>query len=201
MAYPLGDQTVIWCAPALARRLAPLERPTAITGDEFLAAAESLGGSLVGRGLNRVLIGEPASVADQRYRPIELDRDAAADRQLLATFIDACSKDDLDEAELDLDELDPAILVLVDERGSIASYASGRSWAQDADFDDIAVITHPAHRGRHLGSIAVAEFVRRQRGRGRLALYKHDVENEGSNRVASRVGFEVMTSVVAVGFD
>jgi hypothetical protein len=32
-------------------------------------------------------------------------------------------------------------------------------------------------------------------------FYNHNIENHGSNRVAETVGFEVMTTVVAVGFD
>ncbi len=201
VAYPLGDRTVIWCAPTLAPRLSTLNRPDAVTGDEFLAAAESLGASFVGRGHLRVLTGEPASLSRHGYDVIELDRDEPADRGLLAAFTAGCSEDDLDEAELDLHELDPAIVVLVDETGSIASYASGRPWALDADFDDIAVLTHPDHRGRRLGAAVVAEFARRRQRSGRLLLYNHNVENHGSERVAQTVGFEVMNTVVAVGFD
>jgi GNAT superfamily N-acetyltransferase len=201
VAYPLGDRTVVWCAPALAARLATLNRPEVLTGDDYVEAAELLGGSLVGRGHLRVLTGEPVSTTVHRYRPIELDRDEPADRELLAAFVAGCSDGDLDEAELDLDELDPAILVLLDEFGSIASYASGRPWALDTDFDDIAVLTHPAHRGQRLGAAVVAEFARRRQQSGRLLFYNHNIENHGSNRVAETVGFEVMTTVVAVGFD
>ncbi len=201
VAYPLGDRTVIWCSPAIAPRIDSLRRPDALTGDEFREAAESLGGAFVGVGLHRVLSGAPAAIRDDRCRPVELSRDVPADRALLAAFMDECSADDLDEAELDLDELDPAILVLVDENGSIASYASGRAWRLDADFDDVAVLTHPEHRGRRLGAVAVAEFARRRRAVGRMLFYNHDVENRGSKRVADLVGFEVVATVVAVGFD
>ncbi len=206
VAYPLGERTVIWCAPAIATRLSSLDQPDALTVDEFVAAGELLGGTFGGRGRNLVLTSEPAALRDHRhgaieYGPIELDRDAGSDRELLAAFVAACSQDDLDEAELDMEELDPAILVLVDTAGSIASYASGRPWALDADFDDIAVITHPDHRGRRLGAIAVAEFARRRQRAGRMMFYNHNVENKGSNRVAETVGFEAVTTVAAVTFD
>jgi len=200
VAYPVGDRTVIWCAPAIAPLLWSLTQPGALTDDEFVAAGELLGGTFGGRGSNLVLTGEPAVLIDRRYEPVELDHNASSDRELLAAFIASCSEDDLDEAELDSDELDAAMLVLVDTAGSIASYASARPWAMDEDFDDIAVITHPDHRGRRLGAIAVAEFARRRQQAGRMMFYSHGVENEGSRRVAETVGFEVVNTVAAVSF-
>ncbi len=201
VAYPLGEQTVIWCAPAIATRLSTLNQPDALTADAFVAAGELLGGAFGGRGRHLVLASEAAVLQDHRYEPIELDRHAVSDRRLLAAFVAACSEDDLDEAELDMDELDPAILALVDDTGSVAAYASGRPWAMDADFDEIAVITHPEHRGQRLGANAVAEFARRRQRAGRMMFYSHNVENEGSSRVADTVGFDVTTTVAAVRFD
>lgn len=200
MAYPLGERTVIWCAPTIAPLLSSLTRPDALTDDEFVAAGELLGGTFVGRGRNLVLTGAPAALSDHRYEPVALDRDVASDRELLADFIASCSDDDLDEAELDMDELDTAMLVLVDAAGSIASYASARPWAIDADFDDIAVITHPDHRGRRLGAAVVAEFSRRRQQAGRMMFYSHGVENEGSSRVAETVGFAAVNTVAAISF-
>jgi GNAT superfamily N-acetyltransferase len=200
VAYPLGERTVIWCAPKLAPLLSSLNRPDALTVDGFVAASELLGGTFEGTGRHMVLTGEPAALSDRRYQPVELDRDVASDRELLAAFIASCTDDDLDEAELDLDELDAAMLVLVDAAGSIASYASARPWALDAGFDDIAVITHPDHRGRRLGAVVVAEFCRRRQRAGRTMFYSYGMENVGSSRVAETVGFEAVATVAAVSF-
>lgn len=200
VAYPLGDRTVIWCAPAVAPRLESLNGPGALTADEFLAVAAELGGTFVGMGRCRVLNTAPEAPSREGYDLIGLDRDNEADRQLLAAFIAACSKDDLDEAELDMDELDPAIVVAVAPDGSIASYASGRDWWMDADFDDVAVITHPDHRGHRLGAVVVAEFAKQRMSAGRLMFYNCDVKNLGSNRVAETVGFELVVTVAAARF-
>jgi hypothetical protein len=201
VAYPLGDRTVIWCAPALAPQLKSLNGPDALTADEYLAAAAELGGAFVGMGRCRVLNTEPKTPSHEGYDLIELDRDNEADRQLLAAFIAACPKDDLDEAELDIDDLDPAIVVAVAPDGSIASYASGRDWWMDADFDDVGVVTHPDHRGHRLGAVVVAEFAKQRMSAGRLMFYNCDVENLGSNRVAETVGFELVVTVAAARFE
>lgn len=201
VAYPLGDRTIVWCAPELAPRLAPIEQVDALSYEQFVEAASTLDGRFEGAGHHRVLTGESPGRRIEGYRFTTLDRDDARDRALIGAFVAGCSGDDLDEAELAMDELDAAIGVLVDEGGSIASYASARPWSVSADFDDIAVITHPDHRGRGLGTAVVGEFARRRRRRGRLLFYNCDVENIGSNRVAVAAGFQLVCTVVAVGFD
>lgn len=200
VAYPIGDRTIIWCAPDIAPRLASLNGPRALTADEFVAAAEALGGTFVGRGRCRVLNAEPRSPSHDGYDLVELDRDSAVDRQLLGAFLEACPQDDVEEAEIDMDELDAAIVVALAADGSIASYASGRDWWMDADFDDIGVLTHPDHRGRRLGAVTVAEFAKRRVPAGRLMFYNCDVDNLGSNRVAESVGFELVVTVAAAKF-
>lgn len=201
VAYPLADRTIIWCAPALAPQLESLDRPDVLTADQFLAVAAGLGGTFVGMGRCRVLNTEPKTTSPSGYDLIVLDRDDEADRRLLAAFVAACPKVDLEEAELDMDELDSAIVVAIAPDGSIASYASGRDWWMDADFDDVAVITHPDHRGRRLGAVVVAEFAKQRMSAGRLMFYNCDVENLGSNRVAETVGFELVATVAAVRFE
>ena len=201
VAYTLADRTVIWCAPALAPQLESLNRPDVLTADEFLAVAAGLGGTFVGMGRCRVLNTEPETTSPNGYDLIALDRDNGADRRLLAAFVAACPEVDLEEAELDMDELDSAIVVAIAPDGSIASYASGRDWWMDADFDDVAVITHPDHRGHRLGAVVVAEFAKQRMSAGRLMFYNCDVENLGSNRVAETVGFELVATVAAARFE
>jgi GNAT superfamily N-acetyltransferase len=201
VAYPLGDRTIVWCSPELAPRLAPIGQLGAVSYEQFVEAASALGGSFDGAGHHRVLTNGSLGRRIDGYRFTTLDRDDAHDRALIGAFVAGCSEDDLDEAELAMDELAPAIAVLIDGGGSIASYASARPWPIDAGFDDIAVITHPDRRGRGLGAAVVGEFARRRRRQGRLLFYNCDVENIGSNHVAVAAGFQLVCTVVAVGFD
>ena len=198
VAYPLGDRTIVWCATDVATRLASLAGPSALTGDEFVAAAQKLGGSFVGAGNHRVLQRAPNVEQAEGYRLVTLDRDIAADRKVLAAFVAACPDDDLDEAELAMDDLDPAIVALVDDTGAIASYSSVRPWEIAPEFDDIAVITHPEHRRKRLGAVVVGELAARRLAEGRELLYSCGIDNAGSNAVAERVGFDLVCAVVAV---
>ena len=132
------------------------------------------------------------------FRP--LDRDDADDRAALARLIDACDDDDLEEAELDLDDLDPHLLAMVDADGEIVAESGARPSEVDDRLDDIAVLTHPDHRGRRWGALTVHEFITRRQVDGARFLYRCDVENHGSNRVAESVGFEMIHQIAAVRF-
>jgi RimJ/RimL family protein N-acetyltransferase len=200
VAYPLGDRTVVWCAPKLGAQLEALNDPVALDNDEFVARAVALGGVFDGAGRQRVLSRSAPEPAVDPSRLVVLDRDDAEDRRLIAAFVDRCSADDLDDAELDMDELDEAIVGVLDLSGALASYASARPWRFDARFDDVAVITRPDQRGHGLGTAAVAALSRRRQRIGRMMFYNCAVDNLGSNGVAEAAGFELVYTVTAVSF-
>jgi RimJ/RimL family protein N-acetyltransferase len=200
VAYPLGDRTIVWCAPARRAALETLNGPVALGNDEFVVRATELGGVFDGRGHQRVLARPAPDPAVEPSRLVVLDRDDADDRRLIAAFVDRCSADDLDDAELAMDELDEAIVGVLDASGALASYASARPWRFDARFDDVAVITRPDQRGRGLGTAAVAALSRRRQRVGRMMFYNCDVDNLGSNGVAEAAGFELVYTVTAVSF-
>ena len=200
VAYPLGPRTIVWCAPALSDTLMPLNGPSALSNDEFVLRAGDLGGALEGAAHHRVLPIPAPDPAIEAWRLMVLDRDDASHRMLISAFIDHCSDDDLDEAELDMDQLDEAIVGVLDESGALASYASARPWVFDAQCDDVAVITRPDHRGQGLGTAAVAAFSQRRQRIGRTMFYSCDVENVGSSRLAEAVGFELVYTVAGVSF-
>lgn len=199
--YPLEQHTLIWCSPDHAPGLASLAADTPIGDRAAVDALRRHGGEVAGAGNHRVLPAEPIVVgaaADMRITPLDpTDPHALA---LLRAFVDDCDADDLDEAELDMDDLDDTIVVALDGTGAIAALSSVRPWSIDPAFDDIAVITHPRHRRRGLGAATVAALSAQQREAGRLLFYSCGVDNVGSNRVAESVGFEMVATVTAVSF-
>jgi GNAT superfamily N-acetyltransferase len=200
VAYPLGERTVVWCAPGLATTLAPLNVPIALSNDDFTARAVELGGVYDGAGHQRVLPGPAPDPAVESSRLVVLDRGVGDHRALIAAFVARCSDDDLDEAELSMESLDEAIVGVLGDDGALVSYASARPWVFDPGFDDVAVITRPDQRGRGLGAAAVAALCRRRQADGREMFYNCDVANTGSNRLAEAVGFELVYTVTGVSF-
>ena len=205
-SYPTPAGTVIWCDPALIDQIALLladEGGTAITTGRWVELAVAAGAEHAGSGNNRVLIGEidRPSNGDGRFAARRLDRHVESDVETLRSFVIGIDQDDLDEAELDLDELDPFIVGLFDGDEMVA-YASSIPADEMPEFDDIAVLTHPQHRRRGLGALAVAEFVahRTRADPTRRMLYRCDVDNTGSNGVAEALGFDFVHTIGAVRF-
>lgn len=204
-SYPLPSATVVWCDPAVVGALNDLLGDVAdqpIDSDEFVRRATAGGATLSGFGNNRVLIGDvdpPVVSMDAAARV--LDRNDPDDIATLARFAAAASEDDLDEADLDLDALDPFIVGLFDGDTMVA-YGSGRPYGDASAFDDIGVLTHPAHRRRGLGAHVVAEFIERRIASDptRRMLYRCNTENAGSNGVAESLGFTLAHTIGAVRF-
>ena len=200
--YPTPYTSIVWCDPSLLERLAPIESSKTLSAEEFIVATDALGAVLVGYGRIRTLDGDlrrpGADLGDLIVRHVGVGD--AAPISMLDSLIAACDDDDIEEADLDLDHLDPTLTLLIAADGTIAAYASSRPHDILADFEDIGVVTHPAWRGRRLGALAVYEHVRRRRAEGRCWLYRCDLDNTGSNRVAETLGFTLVTMIGAVSF-
>ncbi|MEM1333585.1 MAG: GNAT family N-acetyltransferase [Actinomycetota bacterium] len=199
VVYALGDAALVACSSSLATHLAPLDGHRA---DEVLDALADLGGRPVDAGLN--LIWADAGVAPQTTSPDDrvtwIDVADPADLALVDQLVEACSEDDVEAADIDLDSPDPHIVVSMTEDGTVSSYASGRPFWAFADCDDIGVLVHPEHRRRGLGRSIVSEFVRRRRS-ARVLLYRHGDDNPGSAAIARGVGFSPVHEVHAVSFE
>ena len=200
--YPTPHASIVWCDEGVRDRLAPIESSKSISAEEFVAAATGLGAVLLGYARTRVLDGEPrrptADPGDLAVRHVDPGDDAPM--SMLHDLIAACDEEDVAYADLDLDHLDPSFTVLVTSEGTIAAYASAQPHDLDPAFDDIAVLTHPAWRGRQLGALAVHEFIRHHRAQGRPVVYRCNVDNVGSNRVAESLGLTLVTTIGAVSF-
>jgi hypothetical protein len=198
VAYAVPGHTIVWCDPAITDLVAVVAGPSAIDVDTFLERARGVGGDEYGRTVQRVLDGplvEPRT--DLAVRPF--DPGDGDDLLRLSRFVSLCPDDDLEEAELDLADLDPIACVTVDG-DEIVAYASARPWTYGPDFDDIAVITRPDGRRAHRGAAAVADLVRRSQARRRLPLYRCDHDNLGSNRLAESLGFTIAGHLGAARF-
>lgn len=79
------------------------------------------------------------------------------------------------------------VLVALDEHGSLIA-AAGRK-RHTSHGHEIAVVTEPAHRGRGLARLLVAQMARRIADDGAVALYLHATDNAASARVAAAAGF------------
>ena len=199
--YPLARHTLVWCGPEIAPGLGWLADDVTFTGEEVVEQLLGRGGELLGAGNHRVLDIRPAERAETGCRLVRLDPTEPAARRRLQAFIDDCDPDDLDEAELAMDDLDDTIIVALDDDDTVAAFSSVRPWSIDPEFDDIAVLTHPRHRRKGLGAAVVSALSSQQQAAGRLLFYSCDVDNIGSNRVAESVGFGLVATVTAVSID
>ena len=79
------------------------------------------------------------------------------------------------------------VLVAWDDRGR---YAAGVGVKRHNRFaHELAVATEPAHRGRGLARLLVAQAARRSLTQGAVPLYLHEPDNPASARVAEAAGF------------
>ena len=206
-AYQFGEvqhgagRTVLWCDPAFADRIESLADPDQPLPDVDLRAwATKEGFEIVGQSVMKTL-GDP-------YATVDVPGDAAAVRfdwsehrhlDLMRALVDQADPDDLDEAEIDLDELDDLAVGLLDRHGSIGAYGSARAWGFERSFGDIGVLVAAGHRGRGWGTAVVSSLTNTMLAEGMLPLYRCDhVVNIGSDRLSAGLGFVPVTQLTAV---
>jgi RimJ/RimL family protein N-acetyltransferase len=79
------------------------------------------------------------------------------------------------------------VLIAWDEQGEYAAGVGRKAHNELAQ--EIAVGTDPAHRGKGLAPMLVAQAARRILAEGVLPLYLHTPDNDASARVAEKAGF------------
>jgi GNAT superfamily N-acetyltransferase len=192
--YRIGAHSIVWCDPDVVDAARPLVNPDRpMESDELAAWADVRGGHRVGAGFEHVLplgarLPAPAGAV------AVLDATHAID--LVGELLASCSEDDRDEAEFDLEHLDPILVGwLADDR--LLGLAGARPWDVRPGFLDIGVIVGPAGRGRGVGTAVAAEVTEQIRLHGHLPLYRCNAVNEASTRLCRRLGFEVAADIEA----
>ncbi len=108
----------------------------------------------------------------------------SADAGRFAALTAVCSAEDLDEAEVELDDWD--VLGVVAEDRLVAA-ASAYLWA-GSQIADLGVITHPDHRNQGHARALVRAFSRRLLTAGYEPQYRCDPDNYASAAVARAAG-------------
>lgn len=198
--YVYGRRFVIFTDPDSSDRLADFD-PGSFEADSldplerFGAFVTSQGAEILGRGAMRVLEAESPEAVDG---VAIVDAEIATDVARIQALVDACTEEEVDDAAIEMDELDPVIrCVEATPGGDLIGYASA---FPDEDFGgrwDIGVLTHPDHRRKGLGVRAVQRLVVDLVADGQLPLYRHDLDNAGSAALSTSLGFAVATRLLA----
>lgn len=180
--WPVGAHVVINAAPAQMDDLRGLvaEKPAdhcVTVGDLLTLWPDAKSGSMKMYALDReafvpVVPGEPFTV-----RALSNADEAAFD-----AFIARCPEDDAEEADVGI--MQEAVFGVLDGERIVAA-ASIYEWY---GFVDIGVLTDPAYRQRGLGTAVVAAMCAALLDDPRVVVYRHDVKNNGSQRVAESIG-------------
>lgn len=201
-AYAFGDHLVVFCDPAAEAILREGVRDMEPTLDAWCNRAGELGGEFLGIGRNQVLavrdLAEPVLVDGFEFRV--LDRDDAAHMAMIQRLIDVSDPDDVDEAEIEMDNMDPFIDVVVDEQREIASFAAARPFETASTFYDIGILTRADCRAQGLGTAAVMTLCRHLLAENAEPLYRCDEDNQGSVALSAGMGFEVAHRLAAFRF-
>jgi len=153
--YSLGAHTVIFCDPDLMPQLQSfVDAHPAADRATWLAWAVGEGASHLGSGVMRVR--ETGQSADQPANSsvAALSANEPADVARIHAFLDVCDEDDIDEADIDRDNLDPVIHCAIGQDNEVQAFASALPWDSLPAWWDIGVLTSETHRKRGLGAQA-----------------------------------------------
>lgn len=165
---------------------------------DFRSWVAGVGGSVLGQAVMKVQGSDELRLVDPVVSPHLLDWSRQTDIELMQAFVDASSDDDLDEAEVAMDDLDTHALALLGVDSSIQAYASSRPYEDEPSFGDIGIVSLPAVRtggwGRSAVSALIADVLLPA---GVEPLYRCDPDNVGSNRLSDALGFETVVALTA----
>ena len=113
----------------------------------------------------------------------------------LHSLYDACTEEDLDAADIYVDDPDPVIYGLF-EKERLVAYASFRYW--DEIIADIGVLIHPNYRGRGLGKAVVSALCEWCIRNEVVPMYRVFSDHQHSLRIAQALGFKEMVIIETV---
>jgi GNAT superfamily N-acetyltransferase len=192
--YRVGAHSVLWCDPSVvghAHDLARSSRP--IESAELALWGDLVGAARVGSGFDHVV---PLGTRLPRTAGAVAVLDPLHALDLVGELLASCSDDDRDEAEFDLEDLDPFLAGWIDD-DRLLGLAGAREWTARPGFLDIGVIARPAVRGGGVGRAVVAEVASQAQLHGYSPLYRCNADNEASWRLCRGLGFEVAATIEA----
>lgn len=202
VAYLVGEHVFVTCDPAVDAMLTTATAEMAPTLEAWTELAPQLGGEFLGVGRQQLLtthdMAAPSIPADMTIR--SLSREDSVDVALLARLVEISSAEDLDEAELEMDNLDEIMEAVLDADGQIASLASSRPFDMAPAFGDIGILTRSDSRSLGLGSAAVSALCRRLVDADIEPLYRCDEDNIGSVELSKGLLFAPVAMVKAYRF-
>ena len=194
--YRVDRHSVLLISPELGGDFGVwIDDSRSLTFDEFGEWARSQGATLLGRGMEHLLAAGYESIARAPEITV-LDGGSATGIETVRTLLDDCSEDDLDEAEFEIDALDPYLVGWI-EHDHVLALAGGRPEPMRPGCMDIGVLVHADARQSGRGRAVVAATVDEILAAGHVPLYRCNVDNAGSSRLCRSVGFEVVVEVEA----
>jgi len=199
--YSIGAHTVIFCDPELVPQLEVFGEAHPLADRAcWLAWALDQGAHHLGSGVMRVRPGSASAASSTVADVVTMSADEPVDVALIHAFLDGCDEEDIDEADIDRDSLDPVIRATLGPDGAVSAFASALPWDALPSWWDIGVLTADGHRRKGLGMRCVSAVIAGIKEAGGIALYRHEAANAGSAAVAARLGFAIATQLHAVRF-
>lgn len=106
------------------------------------------------------------------------------DKPYLDKLHSICTKDDLEESDIEIDN--DMVFGCFQEQTLVSVASMYKVWG---GFADIGVLTHPEYRGQGLGKVAVSALTKRLLEDDQIALYRYGIDNLGSGAIARALGF------------
>ena len=198
VTYQIGKLTVVWILTELAKEL------DCKLG--FQAYNEPVSSKILSSilGINRdfelksTLLDHFLASPDFIPQPIPekfaLKRlDPKDDKELLSKLFNACTAEELDDADIILDEPDPVIIGLI-YKGELAAYASHR-YCGDEEIADIGVLIHPNYRGQGLGKAIVSSLCAWCIKHNVTPMYRVFDDNAISKKIPTKLGFGELVTI------